>query len=262
MGYAGAMLTGLVLGLLGGGGAMFSIPVLVYLFHIPPSVATGYSLFLVGVTAMSGAIQNTRHNLVDFKAALYYGIPSVITVYVIRRFVIHSLPDILWQTANFTLHKDDAILMLLAVVMMLVGVKMITEKPKVQTGEEPEHKMNFPVLILIAVLIGAFVGVAGAGGGFLMTPALIYFANLHMKKAIGTSLVLVSVNSFLGFAGDLGASPHMDWIFLLKFSGFSIAGVFIGSYFSSRVNGLKLKNAFGWFMVLMGVYIAVREFIK
>lgn len=255
------MLTGLVLGLLGGGGAMFSIPVLVYLFHLPPSVATGYSLFLVGVTAMSGAVQNTRKHLVDFKSALYYGIPSVITVYVIRRFVIHSLPDVLWQTTGFTLHKDDGILLLLTVVMILVGFKMISEKPKVQTGEEPEHKMNYPLLILVAVLIGAFVGVAGAGGGFLMTPALIYFANLPMKKAIGTSLVLVSVNSFLGFAGDLGANPHMDWIFLLKFSGFSVAGVFIGSYLSHGIDSLKLKNAFGWFMVAMGIYIGVKEIL-
>lgn len=237
---------------------MLSIPVLVYLFRIEASVATGYSLFLIGVTAFSGAIQNIRKQLVDFRVALFYGVPSVVTIYIMRRFVVHSLPDTIIDTGTYTLNKNDIILILFSVVMLAAAYKMITEKPKVVTEEKP-HETNRFLLTLYAVGIGFFLGIVGAGGGFLIIPALVYFANLPMKKAIGTSLVLVSVNSFLGFAGDLGANPHMDWRFLFAFSGFSIAGVFVGSHLSNRIDGPKLKKLFGWFILIMGIYIAIRE---
>lgn len=261
LGYAGAVLTGLILGLLGGGGAMLSIPVLVYLFKVPASVATGYSLFLIGVTALSGALQNIRKQLVDFKVALYYGIPSVITIYIVRRFLIHSLPETIFNTGEYVFDKNDLILLLFSIVMLGAAYKMITETPKTAKDEKPRETNRF-LLILYAMGIGMFLGIVGAGGGFLIIPALVYFANLPMKKAIGTSLVLVSINSFLGFAGDLGANTGIDWIFLFTFSGFSIAGVFVGSYLSNNIDGPKLKKIFGWFILIMGLYIAVRELIK
>ena len=258
-GYAGALLTGFVLGLLGGGGALLSIPVLVYFFHLEASVATGYSLFLVGVTASLGAIQNLRKQLVDFRLLLGYGIPSVITVYCMRRFLVPNLPDVLFTYSNFSLSKNHFILLILSVVMIVAGYRMIASA---STSESPADETNFVKLILYAILIGAFLGLVGAGGGFLMIPALVLFGNLPMKKAIGTSLVLVALNSFIGFLGDVHANAQMDWKFLFTFSAFSISGIFLGSFTAGKIDGQKLKQYFGWFMIAMALYIVYREFFK
>ncbi|MCW5908952.1 MAG: sulfite exporter TauE/SafE family protein [Chitinophagales bacterium] len=258
LGYAGAFFTGLVLGLLGGGGAMLSIPVLVYLFRLDAAVATGYSLFLVGIAALSGTAQNIRKQLIDYKAALYYGVPSVVAVYVVRRFVIHSLPDVLFSIGSYEVDRNHFILFLFSIVMFGAAYKMITDS----NGEEKpleDYSTNYFSLALYAAGTGAFLGFVGAGGGFLIAPALVYFANLTMKKAIGTSLLLVAVNSFIGFAGDLSSNPYLDGRFLFLFSVFSVSGVFVGNYFSGFVNNRQLKKTFGWFILAAGVYIVVKE---
>ncbi|MCX6200266.1 MAG: sulfite exporter TauE/SafE family protein [Bacteroidetes bacterium] len=261
VGFTGALLTGLVLGLLGGGGALLSIPVLVYLFHLDASVATGYSLFLVAVTASIGAVQNIRKQMVDYHAALYYGIPSVITVYVVRRFVMPNLPDVILTFGNYAVDKNHFILFLLAIVMMGAGYKMFTAQSPTEEnfGKEPTH---FIMLMFYAVLIGCFLGLVGAGGGFLMIPALVYLAHLPMKKAVGTSLVLVALNSSIGFLGDIHSNQNMDWKFLLAFSAFSVTGVFTGFYLHRFTDGHKLKKYFGGFMMLMAIFIVMKETLK
>jgi len=258
IGYIGAFLVGFVLGLLGGGGAMLSIPVLVYLFHIQPITATGYSLFLVGVAASLGAVQNVRKKMIDYSSALYYGIPSVLSVYLMRRFIIHRLPDTLFSIGNYEVGRDNFILVIFAMVMFAAAYKMIF-------SAEVEEHTGIPTtadrarLVLYAILVGIFSGFVGAGGGFLITPVLIYQARLSVKKAIGTSLVLVAVNAFIGFIGDLGATSNMDWKFLLTFSAFSIAGVIIGSRVGEKVHNKHLKQYFGWFIVAIAIWIIIRE---
>ena len=258
LGYGGALLTGLVLGLMGGGGALLSIPVLVYLFHIPATTATGYSLFLVGITAAFGAVQNVRKQLVDYTATLYYGVPSVITVYMLRRFVIPNLPDVMFSIGNYAVDKNHFILFVLSVVMFGAAYKMITGSTA-DADSETSRPVSHVKLIAYAVAIGSFLGLVGAGGGFLMIPALVYFANLPMKKAVGTSLLLVSVNSFIGFLGDINANHALDWNFLLLFSAFSVVGVFTGIYLQHFLNGEKLKKSFGWFVLAVAVYMLIRE---
>ncbi len=261
LGYTGALLTGLVLGLLGGGGALLSIPVLVYLFHLDASVATGYSLFLVAVTASIGAVQNIRKKMVDYQAVLYYGIPSVISVYCIRRFVMPNLPDVIFNIGNYGVDKNHFILFILSVVMFGAGYKMFSAK---ESSEENAiaHPNQFIKLIFLAILIGSFLGLVGAGGGFLMIPALVYFANLPMKLAVSTSLVLVAINSFIGFLGDVHSSQHMDWKFLFLFSAFSVTGVFGGFYLQNKIDGTRLKKYFGGFMMAMALFIMVKETFK
>ncbi len=258
LGYAGAVLTGLVLGLLGGGGALFSIPVLVYLFHLPASSATGYSLFLVGITASAGAIQNIRKQLVDFRSVIYYGVPSVIAVYIMRRFILPNLPDTLFTTFYFTITKDHLILLLLSFMMILAGIKMAS--PESESTNSDATKVNFIQLGLFAIAVGSFLGLVGAGGGFLMVPALVLFAGLPIKRALSTSLVLVAVNSFIGFLGDVTANIQLDWNFLLLFSAFSVSGVFIGTYLQKQIDGKKLRVRFGWMMMIMGIAILLKEF--
>lgn len=262
LGYAGALLTGVVLGLMGGGGALLSIPVLVYLFHIDATLATGYSLFLVGITATIGAIQNIRGRQIDYSAAMYYGIPSLLTVYAVRRFAMPNLPNEIFTIRTYVVDKNHFILFILAIVMFGAAYKMIVS----DEGTEEDaivRPVNHFKLMMYAVLIGAFLGLVGAGGGFLMIPALVYFANLPMKKAVGTSLLLVAVNSFVGFLGDLHSSHQLDWKFLAIFSAFSIAGVFAGIYLQHYLNGAKLKKFFGWFVLTLAVYMVVKEtFLK
>lgn len=261
LGYAGAVLTGLILGLLGGGGALMSIPVLVYLFHIEASVATGYSLFLIGITASVGALQTIRHKLVHMQAVLYYGIPSVITVYSVRRFLIPNLPNTLFTIGSYVVDKNHFILFLLSLVMIIAGYKMIV-------SQEPEQKelsnagIDRIKLPLYAILVGAFIGLVGAGGGFLMIPALVYFGNLPMKKAVGTSILLVAINSFVGFLGDVHSSEQMAWSFLFIFSAFSIVGFFIGFYLHRKIPVNVFKKYFGIFLILMAVFIVLKEAIK
>ena len=261
LGYAGAVLTGLILGLLGGGGALMSIPVLVYLFHIEASVATGYSLFLIGVTASIGALQTIRHKLVDAQAVLYYGIPSVITVYSVRRFLIPNLPNNLFAIGSYVVDKNHFILFLLSVVMVIAGYKMIVsqEPEQKELAESGIDRIKLPIY---AVFVGAFLGLVGAGGGFLMIPALVYFGNLPMKRAVGTSIVLVAINSFIGFLGDVHSSQHMDWKFLFLFSAFSVTGVFGGFYLQNKIDGTRLKKYFGGFMMAMALFIMVKETFK
>ncbi len=257
-GYLGALATGVVLGLLGGGGALLSIPVLVYLFHIEPQLATSYSLILIGITASSGAYQNIRKKLVDYNAALYYGVPSVISVFAVRRWVMPNLPKVMFTIGNYPVDKNLFILAVLASVMLIAGYKMITSSAP--STEETEHQIDHVRLAFFAVLIGAFLGLVGAGGGFLMVPALMYFANVQTKKAIGTSLVLVAINSFIGFLGDMRSHVQIDWTFFFTFAFFSVAGVFIGHYLATYIDNSKLKKYFGWFILITAVFIVVKEF--
>lgn len=262
LGYLGAVLTGLILGLLGGGGALLSIPVLVYLFNIPAEVATGYSLFLVGVTASSGAIQNIYKKLVDLDAVFYYGVPSMITVYTVRRFVMPALPDVFFTIGGVTLDKNHFILYVLSLVMFGAGYKMITAKEPAEQTDTPAKTMDHIKLPLYAIAVGAFLGLVGAGGGFLMIPALVYFAHLPMRKAVGTSLVLVAANSFIGFIGDIHSNPHTDWKFLFTFSAFSITGVLAGSYLERHISAKSLKSYFGWFVISVAVFMIIKEMMR
>ena len=244
--------------MIGGGGALLSIPTLVYLFHQEASVATSYSLFLIAITASSGAYHNIRKKLVDYNAALYYGVPSIIAVYVVRRWGVPNIPKIMFSIGGFEVTKNLFILVILAVAMVLAAYKMITSGNTAE--EEKTHEINHFRLAFFAVLIGAFMALVGGGGGFLMVPALMYFANVSTKKAIGTSLVLVSVNSFIGFLGDVGSHIQIDWKFFFTFLFFSVAGVFIGHYLATFIHSSKLKKIFGWFILVVAVFIIVKEF--
>lgn len=256
-GYIAASLIGVSLGLIGGGGSILTIPVLVYLFGVQPLLATGYSLFIVGSTSLVGAIKNYRKGLVHIKTAISFSIISTITVLVTRKFLLHIIPDNLFSIGNIVITKSIMTMLLFAVVMMIAAFKMIYA---VQPKDCPECANKFqPFKILYSAMgIGLLTGLLGAGGGFLIIPALIFLFYLPVNQAIGTSLLIIAINNLIGFAGDIFHTT-IDWTLLLSVTIVAAIGIFIGSKLGEKIHGEKLKKGFGWFVLIMGIYIIIKE---
>lgn len=327
-GFIAAVLIGFTLGLIGGGGSILTVPVLVYLLHIDPVLATAYSLFVVGISSTVGAFSYMKKGLLSYKTAVIFAVPSFIAVFLTRRFLVPAIPENLFSLGkldittevlfillliismlgislvslnklfrgnkkhikafllvtpaaimvylvrqflipripedlivigNFNLTRDMGIMLFFALIMLLSAFSMIRNgKPPEEETENKGIIYNYPMIVLEGGVIGTITGIVGAGGGFLIIPALVLLAGLPMKMAVGTSLLIIAVKSLVGFLGDL-SNQAIDWIFLLSFTGMAIAGIFIGTYTSKFIDNRKLKKAFGWFVLMMSVYIIFKE---
>ncbi|MCB0755801.1 MAG: sulfite exporter TauE/SafE family protein [Flavobacteriales bacterium] len=259
LGWIMALVIGLTLGLLGGGGSILTVPVLVYLLGINPVISTGYSLFIVGLSSLFGSYAYFKKDQVDLRTAAVFGVPSIIAVYLARKVLVPAIPDEIFTTGEFIFTKSIAIMVLFAVLMIGASYSMI--KGRKDTGEETgEVKYNYPVILLEGLVVGTLTGLVGAGGGFLIIPALVLFSGLSMKMAVGTSLLIIAVKSLIGFLGDI-QNHAIDWTFLLSFAALAIVGIFLGSKLSNFIPGQKLKPAFGWFVLIMGIYILGKELL-
>ena len=260
LGFFGALVIGIVLGLIGGGGSILSVPVLVYLLAKDPVIATAYSLFVVGSASLVGAIRNMQKGLVDIKTAIIFAIPAFIAVYATRKYVVPAIPDTLFTVADFEVTKNVGIMLFFAIIMLLASVSMIRDNKKSTTNDENAViKYNYPLIIIEGIVVGFLTGIVGAGGGFLIIPALVLLAKLPMKKAVATSLLIIAAKSLIGFLGDV-QNYDIDWVFLGIFTGLSVGGIFLGIWLNKFIDGNKLKKGFGWFVFLMGIYIIYKEF--
>lgn len=259
-GYIGALCIGIILGLIGGGGSILTVPILVYLLYFNPVIATAYSLFVVGVSALVGAIHNIRKGLVDFRTAIVFAIPALLAVYATRKFIVPTIPERLFSIGDYVVTKDVGIMIFFAMIMLLASISMIITKREKQQ-EETAIRYNYPVIFIEGIAVGVLTGIVGAGGGFLIIPALVLLAKLPMKKAVATSLLIIAIKSLIGFIGDI-ENLAIDWSFLLSFTSISIIGIFIGMWLTNFINGKKLKKGFGWFVLIMGIYIIFKEFTK
>jgi uncharacterized membrane protein YfcA len=257
--YLASALIGISLGLIGGGGSILTVPVMVYFFGVNPILATSYSLFIVGTTSLVGAYQTFRNNLVNIKTALLFGISSITTVFIIRKFLVPVIPAHLFSIADFPVTSNMMTMVLFAVLMLVASFSMIKDKKR-QTQDSTTHSANILKLLAYGVGIGLATGLLGAGGGFLLIPTLVILLGLPMKEAVGTSLMIIALNSLIGFTGDLGHF-HIDWPFLLKVTAIAIAGVLSGIVLSKKIDGAKLKKGFGWFVFVMGGYILLNELL-
>lgn len=257
-GYLASIFIGISLGLIGGGGSILTVPVLVYLFRIEPVLATGYSLFIVGVTSAVGSVAYFKKGLVGLRTAIVFGLPSIAAVYATRVYLLPIIPAQLVNIGNFSVTKDILLMLLFAMLMIAASYTMIKKDSK--TDHMPAHKLtyNYPVILLEGVVVGTLTGLVGAGGGFLIIPALVLLSKLPMKEAVGSSLVIITAKSLIGFLGEAGGA-QMNWPVLLSITSFAILGIFIGTAVSKKIDGAKLKPAFGWFVLIMGVYIMLRE---
>ncbi len=253
-GYFATLLMGLSLGLMGGGGSILTVPILLYLFKIDAVTATAYSLFIVGLASGFGAVGKYKEGLVNFKVGMVFAVPGFLGVFLTRAYLIPGLPNEMGNIAGVALTKDLVIMLTFAVMMILASISMIRGRKK--SNEDSVAKTpSVPLVALEGLVVGGLTGFVGAGGGFLIIPALVVLAKMPMKMAVGTSLMIISFKSLLGFTGDVMANPNIEWTFLLILSGISVVGIYAGSYLSQFVPEQKLKKAFGFFVLVMGTFI-------
>lgn len=292
LGYAAAVLMGATLGLIGGGGSILTVPILVYLLGVDPVAASGYSLFTVGMTALVGGFGYVRRGLVDWAAVGLFGVPSLAGVYLVRAYGVPALPDS-FTLAGFDVAKGQLIMLVFATLMAAASLSMILadrlpagKKRAAAPGDPgrghpgrgetasgdtaggdraradapPRFRLaKLPVLALEGLVVGGVTGFVGAGGGFLVVPALIFLLGLPVRTAIGTSLFVIALKSLLGFSGELQSAAALDWPLLLAFSGLAVGGILGGVEVNRRLPAEGLKPLFGWFVLAMAAVILFQE---
>jgi hypothetical protein len=260
IGYILAIVIGLLLSLLGGGGSILTVPVLVYIFSIDPASATAYSLLIVGITSAIASINYLRKGLASLKTALFFSFPSFIMVFSTRKYLMPLIPNEIARFGDFILTKNTLIMLIFALLMVLASRSMIRKRQEVDNISEAMKRVNYSLIFVEGLVVGTLTGFVGVGGGFLIIPVLINFVKLPMKLAVGTSLTIIAINSLIGFTGDLG-KHQMNWTFLGTFISLALVGVLIGITLSKRLNNQQLKPAFGWFTLMMGIGILIKELI-
>ena len=258
IGYIVSILIGVSLGLVGSGGSILTVPVLVYLFAVDPVSATSYSLFIVGFTSAIGSVGYFRKGLVNIKTAIVFGIPSIIAVFITRAYLVPAIPKEVFTIGDFLITKNILMMLLFAVLMVAASYSMIKKDKNKNEEDLGPQKFNYPIILIEGTVVGLVTGLVGAGGGFLIIPALVLLSKLPMKEAVGTSLVIIAAKSLIGFFGE-GSETVIDWSLLTMVSAFATVGIFIGIYLSKKIDGAKLKPVFGWFVLIMGIYIIIKE---
>jgi len=249
---------GLSLGLIGAGGSILTIPVFVYILKKDPVSSSVYSMFVVGISSMAGSIQSIFNKLVDFKAVLTFGIPSVIGVFIARKTIFPVIPDELFSIGSFILSKNMFLMLCLSALMFLAARRML--KPAIKKDQVGQEDKQVKIsLLLRGLLVGMVTGLLGIGGGFLIVPALYLLVNLPVKKAIGTALLIITINSLFSFLNSY-ASMEIEWLLLIKFSMGAVLGIIIGTKLSRKIPGNYLKKTFGWVILSMSFYIVCKEF--
>ncbi len=271
-GYALAIVVGLLLGLLGGGGSILALPIFVYLFAINPILATTYSLFVIGVSSLFGTYKCVKSNSINYNALIYFGFSSVISVLLTRMYLIDLIPDSIF-IFGLELSKGKVVLIFFSLIMLGAGYSMIfvdnqkidNTKNEIENCETNDKVIgnskikNIFSLSFQGLIDGAITGIVGAGGGFLIVPALVFISKLDIRIAISTSLAIISLKTIIGFLGSLNKSPNIDYIFLSVFTFLAILGMVIGIKLSKKINPDALKKYFGVFVILCAIYILLKE---
>ena len=263
LGYISSIIMGLVLGVIGGGGSILTVPILVYLMGVAPDTATGYSLLLVGLTASYGAVRYFRQGLIDVPASIAFAAPSIVAVYLTRAFLMPAIPAEI-SIFGLVIMKNVAIMVVFA-LLMLVSATMMLKKayaPEYAVNEESEVIHTRWILIMIeGALVGIVTGVLGAGGGFLIIPALVLFMGMSMHKEVGASLFIIALKSLIGFVGDLQAGIEIMLPMIPLMLVATFVGMFLSTHISSKLNGKALQKIFAFFTLIIAIVIISKELL-
>jgi uncharacterized membrane protein YfcA len=242
LGFSLALLIGASLGLMGGGGSILTVPVLVYALGMGAKESIALSLAIVGATSLIGSLGHFRAGNINLKIAAIFGPVAMVGTF---------------AGAKLSVFLSGATqLILFAIVMLVAAFFMFRGRKEVAVDEDA--KLNYPLIVAEGIFVGVLTGLVGVGGGFMIVPALVLLANVPMKKAIGTSLIIISLKSFAGFVGYMD-KIDINWVFLGQFTLFTAIGIIVGSYFVKFISAQKLKKSFAVFLVIMGVFILYKN---
>jgi len=215
----------------------------------------------VGWASFVGGLRYLRVERIPIRVAVLFALPSLVAVFSIRRWVMPAVPAQLYLSPTVVIPKDTAILVFFSLIMLLSALRMLASR----TGHidvAPIRPYSSLLIILVGLVEGCITGIVGAGGGFLIVPALFLLARIPMKQAIGTSLLIIAFKSILGFTGDvLRPDLAIDWPFLVAFTLFALLGVYLGTRLSHRISGKRLKVWFAWFILCMACVMILRELL-
>jgi uncharacterized protein len=257
--YAASLFVGLSLGMIGAGGSILTVPVFIYVLKIDPLTSSIYSMFIVGISSLAGGIKSIFNKLVDIQTMIVFGIPSVTGVLVARKFIFPSIPDQIFSIGGFVVSKKILFMFCISTLMFFAAVKMLSvASPKKEILPVDSHiKPGF--LIIQGLVVGIITGLFGIGGGFLIVPALYFWTRLPMKKAVGTTLLIIAMNSLFSFLTSYSATL-INWSLLIRFSLGAVIGIFIGTRIAEKISGDYLKKIFGWFVMAISFYIVFKQF--
>ena len=249
IGGALALLVGLVLGLLGGGGSVLTVPILIYVLHVPVKPAIAMSLCVGGIVAFIGFLSHLRQRTVRARVALIFGVFAVVAAFAGARLARH-IPEVVQ-------------LVIFAIVGLVGSVLMLRGGFKRSAVQEGPFEFKFApravtLLALQGLVVGFLTGIIGVGGGFLIVPALVLVAGLPMRIAIGTSLLVITMNALAGFAGYLG-HIEIDWNLVAWFTSIAAVGSIVGSAISKQVPQQKLRQVFGYLLIAVSLYVLYRR---
>lgn len=248
LGYSLAALIGLSLGMLGGGGSILTVPIFVYVLGFDPKLAIAMSLPVVGGTSLVGAASHWKAGNVDLRVAALFGLAAMGAAFVGARLAVFL--------------SGKVQLTVLAIVMLVAALSMFRNarrsRAALAVSSDAPKVASLGLLIPVALAVGMLTGLIGIGGGFLVVPALVLLGRVPMKQAVGTSLLVIAMNSASGFAGYMGR-VLIPWNFVLGFTGIAALGILAGTYLSRFVSQGALKQAFSVFLLFMGAFILYKN---
>ena len=202
-------------------------------------------------------ISRLRQKLLDHRIIIQFGAPSILGVFIARKFILHAIPDQFTLLNRLSIDKSGFIMVFFAMLMLASALSMILGKNKKELeGQQPVYGW---ALVWVGLAEGLVTGIVGAGGGFLIIPALVILGKLPMKKAIASSLFIITIKSLVGFGGDL-IHVSVDWQFLFSIILLATIGIITGNYLNKKIDGAKLKKGFGWFVMAMSIIILYEQF--
>jgi hypothetical protein len=246
LGVTLGFVVGVVLGLLGGGGSILAVPIFLYVFRVDPKPAIAMSLAVVGMSAFVGFLGHWRQGSVNLRVGLPFGVVAMAAAFLTAR-VSDRVPEVL-QLSLFAIFAFTA-----AVIMLFDSLRPVQRAPA--PGATPHFT---PVLGVEAVGVGALTALIGAGGGFVIVPALVYLAGVPVREAVGSSLLIITLNALSGFAGYIGQEP-IDWTLVGLFTGVAALGAVLGTRLNRHVSQVRIKQGFALLILTLGGYLVLRQ---